>query len=208
MSNFHEKAILMECLGETLIAIHHPAKSSCSIGVVIVVGGPQYRVGSHRQFLQLARYLSANEVPVLRFDYRGMGDSSGKMLSFELVDDDIRAAVDMLMDLEPDLGSVLLWGLCDAASAALMYAASADRVHGLVLANPFVYTQAGEARTCLKHYYLSRLFGQDFWAKIFSGRFAWGKSLQSIADYLTKAFTHVRNSTDLNRPGFTGDSIS
>ncbi|KAB8057318.1 hydrolase 1, exosortase A system-associated, partial [Janthinobacterium violaceinigrum] len=44
-------------------------------GVLIVTGGPQYRVGSHRQFVLLARALAAQGVPVLRFDLRGMGDS-------------------------------------------------------------------------------------------------------------------------------------
>jgi len=52
-------------------------------GVLIVVGGPQYRVGSHRQFLLLSRRLAAEGHPVMRFDYRGMGDASGAMRGFE-----------------------------------------------------------------------------------------------------------------------------
>ena len=61
--------------------------------VIVVVGGPQYRVGSHRQFLQLARHLARQGYPVLRFDGRGMGDSSGLLRSFEEIDDDIGAAI-------------------------------------------------------------------------------------------------------------------
>ncbi len=47
------------------------------LGVLIVVGGPQYRVGSHRQFVLLARALAARGFAAMRFDCTGMGDSDG-----------------------------------------------------------------------------------------------------------------------------------
>jgi alpha/beta superfamily hydrolase len=47
--------------------------------VLVIVGGPQYRAGSHRQFTLLARSLAEQGFAVLRFDYRGMGDSTGAM---------------------------------------------------------------------------------------------------------------------------------
>jgi len=62
--------------------------------VLIIVGGPQYRVGSHRQFVLLARHLAAQGIPVMRFDVRGMGDSKGKPRNFGQLDDDLRAATD------------------------------------------------------------------------------------------------------------------
>ena len=37
--------------------------------VIVVVGGPQYRVGSHRQFVQLSRALASAGHATLRFDY-------------------------------------------------------------------------------------------------------------------------------------------
>ena len=46
---------------------------AASRGMLIVVGGPQYRAGSHRQFTLLARDVAATGVPTMRFDYRGMG---------------------------------------------------------------------------------------------------------------------------------------
>ena len=54
-----------------------PAACAGPRGVLIVTGGPQYRAGSHRQFVLLARFLAARGMAVLRFDYRGMGDSEG-----------------------------------------------------------------------------------------------------------------------------------
>jgi hypothetical protein len=52
--------------------------------VVIIVVGPQYRAGLHRQFVSLARTLSTAGFLVLRYDYRGMGDSDGEYLGHTL----------------------------------------------------------------------------------------------------------------------------
>ncbi len=150
------------------------------MGVVIVVGGPQYRVGSHRQFVLLARALAAQGVAVLRFDYRGMGDSDGTARTFEDVDTDIRAAIDALLIALPSVGRVYLWGLCDGASAALMYAPSDTRIAGLVLLNPWVRTEAGLARAYVETYYLDRLRDPEFWKKLFTGRLALAQSIREF----------------------------
>ena len=74
-----ERFATFECGDDTCIGIvasNADVASRADIGVVIVVGGPQYRVGSHRQFVTLARALAASGVPALRFDYRGMVSSA------------------------------------------------------------------------------------------------------------------------------------
>src|SRR5881398_3691346 len=91
-----EQAISIECEGDALVGILHEPTSPAEVGVVVIVGGPQYRVGSHRQFVLLARTLAAAGFAVLRFDYRGMGDSSGEQRSFEAASADIGTAVDVL----------------------------------------------------------------------------------------------------------------
>ena len=80
--------------GDDLLGIVHRAGTDARVGVLIVVGGPQYRIGSHRQFLLVARALAAAGVPVMRFDYPGMGDSGGRFPGFENTDDEIRSAID------------------------------------------------------------------------------------------------------------------
>jgi exosortase A-associated hydrolase 1 len=175
-----ELALSFDCGGDTLVAIVSPAATAATRGVLIVVGGPQYRAGSHRQFTLLARQLAAQGIPAMRFDYRGMGDSSGAIRNFEQVQQDLRCAIDQFCRAVPGLQEVVLWGLCDAASAAMFYAAQDARVRGLVLLNPWARTPEGLARATLKHYYLARLASAEFWKKVFSGRFAAGAALRSL----------------------------
>ena len=176
-------ALTFDCAGETLVGILERAERPRSTGVLIVVGGPQYRAGSHRQFVLLARALAEAGYPVLRFDYSGMGDSTGQPRSFESIGPDLRAAVDGFFRHERELDNVVLWGLCDAASASLFYAYRDPRVAGLVLTNPWIRTEAGEARAYLKHYYLERFMSREFWMKLVSGGFNIKDSVLSLVGY-------------------------
>lgn len=161
--------VLIDCGGERMVGVLHGPTDHAGRGVLVVVGGPQYRVGSHRQFLHLARDLTERGIPVLRFDYRGMGDSDGEQRSFEDIDADIAAAIDELFRRLPALRDVVIWGLCDAASAALMYASRDARVSGLVLLNPWFRSDTTLAKTHLRHYYLARLFDGSFWKRLIAG---------------------------------------
>lgn len=165
-----EEAVTFPCAGEVLVGVLHRPARPAATAVVIVVGGPQYRVGSHRQFLLLARSLAARGHAVLRFDCRGMGDSSGAFPGFEHLGPDIRAAVDALLHAVPEARGVALWGLCDAASAVLMYAPTDPRVCGLAILNPWVRSEATLARAYLTGYYLKRLASADFWRRLLTGR--------------------------------------
>ncbi|MCK9262099.1 MAG: hydrolase 1, exosortase A system-associated [Azoarcus sp.] len=166
----HETAVLFDCEGDELVGvITAPEATGSDLGVLVIVGGPQYRVGSHRQFVLLARGLAKAGFPCMRFDYRGMGDSMGEARSFDDVNSDLRAALNAFLDRMPGVRRVVLWGLCDGASAACSFAPTDDRVAGMVLLNPWVKTDTGEAKTMLRHYYLRRLLSRSFWAKLLSG---------------------------------------
>lgn len=176
----NEQALAFHCEGEPLLGVLSNVAVPAPRGVVIVVGGPQYRAGSHRQFTLLARHLAEQDVPSLRFDYRGMGDSPGASRTFENVSSDIRCAIDVLFDGVPSLKEVVIWGLCDAASAALFYAHQDTRVSGVVLLNPWVHTEHGGARVYLRHYYVRRLFQPTFWRKVASGEFRVGRAASAL----------------------------
>lgn len=191
--NFHEVALRFSCDDAWLYGIATVPENCVARGVVIVVGGPQYRVGSHRQFVLLARYLASRGIPVMRFDYRGMGDAEGEQKTFEDVNDDIRAAINVFMEKIHALKEVVIWGLCDAASAALFYAYQDPRVTGLVLLNPWVRTEQGIAKTYLKHYYRERLFDKAFWGKIISGRFNYMVAARSAFALIGEALFRKRS---------------
>jgi exosortase A-associated hydrolase 1 len=186
-----ERALAFACRGAWLygiLSLPDVTSAPHPRGVLIVVGGPQYRAGSHRQFTLLARDLAAAGIPAMRFDYRGMGDSEGDLQTFENVEDDLRAAIDRFFLEVPGLQEVVLWGLCDGASAAAMYAPLDARVSGLVLLNPWVRTEEGQARATIKHYYRDRLFDARLWKKIRSGQFDVKASVSSLWDNVGKAF--------------------
>lgn len=179
--------LFFPCGGETLFGICHVPDVPLDVGVVVVVGGPQYRVGSHRLFTLLSQILGERGIASMRFDYRGMGDSTGAMRGFESIGDDIRAAVDAFRQTVPRVRRVVLWGLCDGASAAAFHAAEDARIAGLVLLNPWVRTQAGEANAYLKTYYLHRLVSGAFWRKLLSGEVRPWQSMRSLLETLHAA---------------------
>jgi exosortase A-associated hydrolase 1 len=189
-TQYEEQALAFRCHDDWLTGIvSRPAATAAPTrGVLVVVGGPQYRIGSHRQFALLARDLASRGIAAMRFDVRGMGDSSGAARDFEVIGDDIRCAIDAFADAMPGLQEVVLWGLCDGASAAALYAPGDKRVRGLVLLNPWVRTDDGLARATLRHHYRDRLRSPDFWRKLAGGQFDWGRSLASMVKLAHTAF--------------------
>ena len=171
---YTEVAVPFECESEWLLGILAQPETPSDTGVVVIVGGPQYRAGSHRQFVLLARALAQAGHAVLRIDYRGMGDSSGQACDFRQVTADIAAAIDAFQKQVPNVKTVRLWGLCDGASAALIYwhETRDPRVSGMCLLNPWVRSEASLARTQVKHYYTQRLMQREFWIKLVSGKVA------------------------------------
>ena len=196
--DFHEHAFSFSCQGSWLYGISSLPEEAASRGVLIVVGGPQYRVGSHRQFTLLARDLAAHGVPVMRFDYRGMGDSEGDGRNFEDIKDDLYCAINQFFGEVKSLKELVIWGLCDAASAALFYAYQDQRVTGLVLLNPWVRTDEGIAKARLKHYYLDRLFEPQFWSKIMRGHFDLAETFKSFSRNVSTALLSRKNITTQN----------
>ena len=202
-----ETALTFPCQGETLFGVLAEAEEPSRLAVIVVVGGPQTRVGSHRQFALLSRALAKAGFPCLRFDFRGMGDSTGEQRDFENVSADIAAAVDAMYEHSHRLDGVVLWGLCDGASAACFYAPIDPRVRGLVLLNPWVRTEAGEARTYLRHYYLKRLLNPSFWKKLLRGGVGIRDSIGGVATTAKASRQATRRDDSMSLPDRMADAL-
>jgi exosortase A-associated hydrolase 1 len=185
-----ERPVLFDCEGERLLAILSLPAEPGIRGVLIVVGGPQYRVGSHRQFTLLARGLAAAGIPCMRFDYRGMGDSTGELRTFEHIEQDLHCAIDTFAAQVPALEQVVLWGLCDAASAALMFGVRHPMVRGAVLLNPWARSEATLSQARIRHYYKDRLLSGELWRKVLQGHVDWRGSLASLIGTVRSARRH------------------
>lgn len=184
-----DHAIAFDSRGERLIGVATLPRAPGPVAVVIVVGGSQYRVGAHRQYVTIARRLAQAGVAVLRFDYRGMGDSTGALAAFDDLTADTTAAIDVLQRLCPSVRRVGLWGLCDGASAALIHCADTRdaRIGGVALVNPWVRSETMFARTHLKHYYPRRLLERAFWRRVLRGEFDLRASLASLRERVRTA---------------------
>ena len=189
---FTDHILQIPCAGQPMLGIFSKPQQPKTTAVLVIVGGPQYRVGSHRQFVHLARHLASEGYAVLRFDYRGMGDSEGEQRSFESIDTDIGAAVDALLEQgQGAIDGIVLWGLCDGASAALMYlhARRDARIKGLFLMNPWVRSEQTLTETRVKHYYRQRLMEAEFWRKLLRG----GLRPSALSGFLRSAAQLLRN---------------
>lgn len=180
--NVTDQAVVIPCAGEQLVGVVSQPEQPGTLGLVMVVGGAQYRAGSHRQFVLLARCLASAGFPVLRFDHRGLGDSGGKRRPFDTIHDDIEAALNTLMQQCPSVQRVVLWGLCDGASAALLYSGQHphNSLTGLCLLNPWVRSESTLARTHVKHYYTRRLLEASFWQQLVRGQYDWRASVVGL----------------------------
>lgn len=170
---FDESVLVIGPTGSELVGVlAQPAEAARTkdVGVVIVVGGPQTRVGSHRQFVLMARALARAGYACLRFDYTGMGDSPGSRPDFERAGPDIRRACDAMVAAVPGCRKLALWGLCDGASAALFYAPGDPRVAAVIAANPWARSDTTRSAALVSGHYGSRLRSADFWKKLLAGK--------------------------------------
>jgi exosortase A-associated hydrolase 1 len=172
--------ITIPCVDTYIAATIEPATGP--VGVVIVGGGTQIRIGAHRNFLQLGARLAAAGYPVIRFDRRGVGDSGGEDRGFADSGADIAAAAGALRATCPQMTHLVGFGLCDGASALVIHhrAAGIDR---LILANPWLADAAGglPPPAAIRRHYRERLANTADWRRLFSGRVDYRRLAHGLA---------------------------
>lgn len=177
------RLLTFPCEGATLAGSLDAADGGT--GVLLVTGGSQTRVGSHRMYERLAARLAAAGHPAFRYDRRGVGDSDGDDPGYEGSGPDIAAAVAAFRAECPQVTQVIGFGLCDGATALALHgrAAGVDR---LILVNPWLVEAESDAppAAAVKAHYRERLTSVEGWRHLLSGAVSWRKLLGGIGQVL------------------------
>lgn len=142
--------------GESLFGIvAEPATGAGTTGVVIVSGGltGTSTVGRNQLYVWLARQLAADGFPSIRFDYHGMGESTGRLDEFRLDTeepfvDDILAAAHCLRG--HGVERIVLLGKCFGSRMALAATGQIGELDGVVLIGPPVRDFGKGERTVVR----------------------------------------------------------
>lgn len=134
-----ESAYFLPLGEERLFAFLHRPESAIRGGAVLCAPLAEEKLWSHRVFVSFARELAARGFAVLRFDFRGEGDSDRGFEASDLETrlEDTAAAIDELKR-QTGLPQVTLVGLRLGAAIAAAVAAKRDDVDRLVLWDPVV----------------------------------------------------------------------
>jgi exosortase A-associated hydrolase 2 len=126
--------------GERIFAGWHVPMQPPSRALVMCHPLGEEKLWSHRVFVSFARDAAAAGFSVLRFDFRGEGDSDREFheSDFETRVQDACRAVDFVRETEPTITDVTLLGLRFGASVAAATAAQRSDVARLVLWDPVV----------------------------------------------------------------------
>lgn len=162
--------------------------SAGKIGLLMVTGGTQTRIGSHRMYERLAKRLAEGGFPCLRYDRRGVGDSEGEDPDWRKSGPDIAAASAAFRAECPQVERLIGFGLCDGASALAFHGKHAG-LGGLILLNPWlVEPQTGTiAPAAVKAHYRQRLMSLEGWKKLLSGSVSYKKLFKGIGSIAAAA---------------------
>ncbi len=168
-----------DCAGASCAATLDPAEGTT--GLLIVSGGNEIRIGSHRGMAKLAGAISQMGFPVFRYDRRGVGDSEGSNNGFESSAPDIASALLAFRAQQPQLKRFVAYGNCDAATALWLH--RPDGIDALVLGNPWVIEATTEepAPAAARAYYKLRVRDPRAWLRLLAGRVNIVKAADSLS---------------------------
>jgi exosortase A-associated hydrolase 1 len=179
MDSNMRRALSFACHDQTLLGTLDEA--SGNMGILIVTGGRQTRIGPHRMMARLAAELADAGYSVFRFDRRGVGDSSGEDEGFRGSGPDIMAAIATFREACPSVRAIWGMGLCDGASALALHHPSLT-LEGLILLNPWVVeAEAGAPpAAAIRAHYRERLLSLEGWRKLLTQGFSPGALLRGM----------------------------
>lgn len=167
--------------GEAVLAGSADLSEGSTTGLLLVTGGSQTRVGSHRMYERLTKSLSENGYSCFRYDRRGVGDSDGEDPGFRGSAPDLKAAAEAFRGEAPGLTRLIGFGLCDGATALALHGDEAG-LDGLILVNPWLVEadEGAPAPAAVRAHYRKRLTSWAGWKKLLTGAFDFRKLWSGI----------------------------
>ena len=182
------------CNGDTLIGTLDAGDAPS--GLLIVTGGNELRCGPYGSHAELAQKVASAGFPVLRFDRRGVGDSSGYNAGFSHSSDDLTAAIAAFRSAFPQMKRVVAYGNCDAASALML--CQGQGCDALVLANPWTFEPEVDPKPgsepqpqmtpgAIRAHYLRRLTDPRALLRLLTGKVKIGQLTGSLTSAIKSA---------------------
>ena len=174
------RLLTFDCEGAQLCASLDEADGAT--GFLMVTGGSQTRIGSHRLYERLAKALARQGFPCFRFDRRGVGDSSGEDPGYRGSAPDLARAAEAFRIEQPNLRHVVGLGLCDGATALALYGAEAG-IDGVVMINPWLVEAEADAPppAAIRRHYREQLLSLSGWKRLLGGSVSYRKLLKGAA---------------------------
>lgn len=135
-----EKPFFFDNEGAELFGVLHRPEGEAASGFVFCSPFAEEKLWTHRVYVNFARELSRRGHAVLRFDYRGHGDSEGEFerATVESRLSDISRAMRLVGEEVPTVEALTLLGLRFGATLAALAAESGQEVGRLILWEPLV----------------------------------------------------------------------
>jgi pimeloyl-ACP methyl ester carboxylesterase len=148
-TTLEERPVYFSAGGEDLFGIiTEPTTTPNGVGLVLLSGGAVPAASRNRVWVRVARQVAALGYHTLRFDYHGVGESTGVCDQYRLdrpFVDDVLGAVRCLE--EHGVEEVILVGECFGARTALASVAQISNLRGIaVLAAPPIDAEMGTER--------------------------------------------------------------
>jgi pimeloyl-ACP methyl ester carboxylesterase len=134
-ATWEEAPVFFEAAGETLFGMFtQPAGRAEETAVILLPGGDHIpSINRNRLWVRLARCLAHQGYHVLRFDYHGVGESTGVVEHYELerpFTEDVEGAVTWLR--HQGLDEFIVVGICFGAGTGLSCVGRVQGLRGLV----------------------------------------------------------------------------
>ncbi len=174
------RLLTFDCEGAQLCASLDEADGAT--GLLMVTGGSQTRIGSHRLYERLAKALASKGFPCFRFDRRGTGDSAGEDPGYCGSAPDLVAATAAFRVTRPALHHIVGLGLCDGATALALHGAEAG-IDSIVMVNPWLVEAEEDAPppAAIRRHYREQLTSLFGWKKLLGGSVSYRKLLRGVA---------------------------